>query len=61
MSSAYHAGIYTIGLKDRRKGVESMQHGDMTIGSLAMTAGQLLAAAGGPKSPPQVNELAALL
>ena len=61
MSSAYHAGIYTIGLKDRRKGVEPMQHSDMTIGSLTMTAGQLLAAAGGPKAPPQVNELAALL
>lgn len=61
MTAAYHAGIYTIGLKNRLKGAEHLQHGDMTIGSLAISAGQLLVAAGGPKAPPQVLELAAIL
>jgi beta-phosphoglucomutase-like phosphatase (HAD superfamily) len=60
-ASARKAGLYTIGLKDNRLGGEAMKRADITLDALCPTSGQLMAAAGGPKAPPVVTELAAMM
>jgi beta-phosphoglucomutase-like phosphatase (HAD superfamily) len=61
VSAAYQAGIYTIGLKDRRPGGELLKPADIVLDTLSPTPGRLLAAAGGPKAPPLVTDLASIV